>query len=111
MFGVGTVTTSNVGGGQHVTFIETGDWMTYPVVTLPRGQYRVEYRVASLSGGGSLRLEYSGGSPVYGQSQHSNHRWLAKLANGFAHRQSERWLLLVCYFCHTGRLELKLVPY
>ncbi len=66
MFGVGTETTSNVGGGQHVAFINTGDWMTYPVVTLPRGQYRVEYRVASLSGGGSLRLEYSGGSPVYG---------------------------------------------
>jgi hypothetical protein len=67
MFGVGTVTTSNVGGGQHVAFIDTGDWMSYPVVTLPStGQYRVEYRVASLSGGGSLRLEYSGGSPVYG---------------------------------------------
>ncbi len=67
MFGVSTETTNDVGGGQNVGFIDTGDWMTYPVVTLPStGRYKVEYRVASQSVDGSLRLENSGGSPVYG---------------------------------------------
>jgi hypothetical protein len=31
------------------------------------GTYRIEYRVASLNGGGGLRFEEAGGSPVYGQ--------------------------------------------
>jgi hypothetical protein len=67
MFGVGIENTNDVNGGQHVGFIDTNDWMAYPAVTLPSaGFYRVEYRVASQSGRGSLRLENSGGSPVYG---------------------------------------------
>lgn len=67
MSGVQLETTSDVGGGQNVGYIDSGDWMSYPAVTIPAsGLYTVEYRVASLSGGGSLQLEQAGGSPVYG---------------------------------------------
>ncbi len=68
MFGVMTASTSDVGGGRNVGYIDTGDWMSYPEVTLPStGAYKVEYRVACLSGGGSLQLEKAGGIPVYGR--------------------------------------------
>ena len=67
MFGVMTESTSDVGGGTNVGYIPTGDWMSYPEVVLPStGAYKVEYRVASLSGSGSLQLEKAGGIPVYG---------------------------------------------
>ena len=65
--GVQTQATSDVGGGLNVGYIDTGDWMSYPSVNLASsGNYLVEYRVASLAGGGSLALEEAGGSPVYG---------------------------------------------
>jgi endoglucanase len=68
MKGVQNENTSDVGGGKSVGYIDTGDWMSYPEVTIPStGLYRVEYRVASQSGGGSLQLEKAGGSPVYGR--------------------------------------------
>jgi subtilisin family serine protease len=68
MLGVIPEFTSDVGGGQNVGSIETGDWMSYPAVTIPNtGTYTVSYRVASLSGGGSLQLEKAGGTPVYGR--------------------------------------------
>ncbi len=66
-FGVIPESTGDVGGGQNVGNINTGDWMSYPAVTIPTtGVYTVSYRVASLSGGGSLQLERAGGTPVYG---------------------------------------------
>jgi hypothetical protein len=59
--------TSDVGGGKNVGFIDTGDWMSYPAVTIPStGVYTVAYRVASLGGGGSLQFEKAGGTQVYG---------------------------------------------
>jgi len=68
MKGVQIETTSNVGGGKNVGWIDTGDWMSYPEVTISStGLYKVEYRVASLDGGGSLQLEKAGGTPVYGR--------------------------------------------
>jgi beta-glucanase (GH16 family) len=68
MQGVQTEDTNDVGGGKNVGYIDTGDWMSYPEVTIPStGTYRVEYRVASgSSGGGSLQLEKAGGTQVYG---------------------------------------------
>ena len=68
MQGVQTEDTSDVGGGKNAGYIDTGDWMSYPEVTIPStGTYRVEYRVASRSsGGGSLQLEKAGGTQVYG---------------------------------------------
>jgi endoglucanase len=67
MSGVQLEATSDTGGGKNVGYIDSGDWMSYPQVTLATsGLYTVEYRVASASGGGSLQLEEAGGAPVYG---------------------------------------------
>ncbi len=68
MQGVQTEDTSDGGsGGKNVGYIDAGDWMSYPEVTIPStGAYVVEYRVASGSSGGSLQLEKAGGTQVYG---------------------------------------------
>jgi endoglucanase len=69
MSGVQTQSTSDTGGGLNVGYIDAGDWMSYTnhSVTIPStGTYTIEYRVASLNGGGSLRFEEAGGGAVYG---------------------------------------------
>jgi len=68
MSGVQTETTSDIGGGLDVGYIDTGDWMSYTnnSVNIPTsGTYTVEFRVASAVGGGSLSFEEAGGSPSY----------------------------------------------
>ncbi len=66
--GVQLENTTDVGGGQNVGWIDAGDWMAYSGITIPSsGNYRVEYRVASLNGGGRLSLDLNGGSVVLGQ--------------------------------------------
>ena len=65
---VQTEPTSDTGGGLNVGWIDAGDWMSYHDVNIPEsGSYTIQYRVASQSGGGSLKFEKAGGSPVYGQ--------------------------------------------
>jgi beta-glucanase (GH16 family) len=65
--GVQLETTTDSGGGQNVGYIDTGDWMAYPSVTIPTtGTYKVEYRVASQSGGGRLSLDVNAGANVLG---------------------------------------------
>ena len=55
MQGVIPEATTDEGGGMNVGSIDTGDWMSYPEVTIPSaGAYTIEYRVASVSGGGTL---------------------------------------------------------
>lgn len=69
MSGVQTETTTDTGGGLNVGWIDANDWMAYSntTVSIPTtGAYDVEYRVASLGGGGSIRLEEAGGSVNYG---------------------------------------------
>ncbi|MBU6953331.1 glycosyl hydrolase family 18 protein [Hahella sp. HN01] len=67
MSGVQVEPTTDAGGGQNVGYIDANDWMSYAAVNIPQaGTYTVEYRVASLNGGGRLQLEKAGGSPVYG---------------------------------------------
>ena len=69
MSGIQTETTSDTGGGLNVGYIDNGDWMAYSnqVVSIPStGSYDVQYRVASANGGGSIRLEESGGAINYG---------------------------------------------
>lgn len=59
MSGVYNEPTADVGGGQNTGNINTGDWMKYTntTVTVPvTGVYKVTYRVASLSAGGTLAL-------------------------------------------------------
>lgn len=56
-------------GGQNVGWIDTGDWMAYAGVNFPSsGNYRVEYRVASLSGG-RLSLDLNAGGILLGEVQ------------------------------------------
>ncbi len=69
MSGVQTETTTDTGGGSNVGYIDAGDWLSYTnsSVTIPStGVYTIEYRVASMNGGGSLRFEEAGGTSVYG---------------------------------------------
>ncbi len=53
-------------GGSNVGYIDDGDWLSYHGVDLPAGSYTVQYRVASLYGGGVIQLEEAGGELVYG---------------------------------------------
>lgn len=63
MLGVQTETTTDAGGGLNVGWIDATDWMAYSNINFPAtGTYRVEYRVASLSGGGRLSLDLNAGS-------------------------------------------------
>jgi hypothetical protein len=67
MSGVQLESTTDSGGGQNVGWIDANDWMSYNSVNIPTtGTYKIEFRVASLSGGGVLQFEKAGGSPVYG---------------------------------------------
>lgn len=68
MSGVYNEPTTDTGGGQDTGNINTGDWMLYTnlSVTVPAtGTYNVTYRVASLSGGGSLKLIEAGVGTVF----------------------------------------------
>jgi len=54
-------------GGQNVGYIEANDWMAYPSITIPTsGNYRIDYRVASLNGGGRLSQDLNAGAIVLG---------------------------------------------
>ncbi|MCE4553027.1 carbohydrate-binding protein [Roseateles cellulosilyticus] len=65
--GVQTEATTDSDGGLNVGYLDAGDWLSYPSVNLATaGAYTIEYRVASLNGGGTLQLEEAGGSVVYG---------------------------------------------
>ncbi len=63
MKGVQTESTSDIGGGLNVGWLETGDWMIFNTPLQPSGnnKYSISYRVASLNGG-TLRLEQPGGA-------------------------------------------------
>lgn len=63
MLGIQTEACTDAGGGQNVGYIDAGDWMAYNNINFPTsGQYLVEYRVASQSGGGALSLDLNAGS-------------------------------------------------
>lgn len=64
--GVQLETTTDGGGGQNVGYIDANDYMVYRVNVPTAGSYRIQYRVASQAGGGSIRFERAGGSPVFG---------------------------------------------
>jgi len=60
MFGVETQATTDVGGGQNVSYLHYGDWMSYTnsIVNIPvTGTYKITYRVASPAVGGVLALK------------------------------------------------------
>ncbi len=54
-------------GGLNVGWIDAGDWMAYNSINFPTtGQYRIEYRVASINGG-TLSSDLNAGSIQLGQ--------------------------------------------
>jgi endoglucanase len=61
MSGVQTESTVDVGGGQDVGYIDTGDWMDYSVNASSAGTYAVNLRVASPNGG-QLQIKNSAGT-------------------------------------------------
>jgi hypothetical protein len=62
MEGVQTEPTTDTGGGLNVGYIDNGDWMAYNNIQFPTsGTYKVEYRVASMSGG-QLSLDLNAGT-------------------------------------------------
>nr|AYM53674.1 hypothetical protein [Cystobacter fuscus] len=66
MSGVSTESTSDSGGGSNVGHIDTADWLAYNGIQFPSsGTYKVEYRVASPSGG-RLSLDLNAGATVLG---------------------------------------------
>jgi chitinase len=67
MSGVQTESTTDTDGGLNVGYIDTGDWMAYANINFPTsGTYKVEYRVASESTGGTISLDLNAGSIVLG---------------------------------------------
>jgi endoglucanase len=66
MSGIQTENTTDAGGGQNVGWIDAGDWLSYSINAPSSGTYTVQYRIASMSGGGTIKLEKQGGSVSYG---------------------------------------------
>jgi hypothetical protein len=67
MSGIQVEACTDAGGGSNVGYIEAADWLAYNSINIPTsGTYRVEYRVASASGGGSLSLDLNAGTTVLG---------------------------------------------
>lgn len=63
MAGVQTETTTDAGGGLNVGWIDAGDWMAFYNINFPTtGTYKVEYRVASLNGGGRVSCDLNAGT-------------------------------------------------
>jgi hypothetical protein len=57
MFGVQKETTADVGGGQNVGYIDTGDWMTYVINVPQTGTYSIDFRAAGWSATGRISLQ------------------------------------------------------
>lgn len=57
MNGIQTQATTDAGGGLNVGYIDAGDWLDYKVNVQTAGTYNIQYRVASLNGGGSIQLK------------------------------------------------------
>jgi hypothetical protein len=64
MSGIGTQTTTDVGGGSNLSNIETGDWARYTVTIPATGQYQVDFRVASSNNNGGTINMVVGGSMI-----------------------------------------------
>jgi O-glycosyl hydrolase len=57
MSGIQLEATTDIDGGQNVSWIDSGDWMKYQVNVTATGNYTVTYRVASLLGGNLQLLQ------------------------------------------------------
>jgi dienelactone hydrolase len=64
MSGVEKQTTTDAGGGQNISYIDKGDWMTYNVNVAKAGAYTFTFRVASTSTGGQFKLLNASGTAL-----------------------------------------------
>ncbi|HEV7621271.1 MAG TPA: carbohydrate-binding protein, partial [Flavisolibacter sp.] len=62
MSGVQTETTTDVGGGKDVDYIDPADWMDYAVNAPSAGSYNIQFRVASPAANAQLQLKKSDGT-------------------------------------------------
>ncbi len=62
-------------GGNDVGWIAAGEWLNYTVNVSASGNYTVQLRVASPSGGGSMRVGFSGSSSSTGASIPATGGW------------------------------------
>jgi len=53
-------------GGTNVGWIDAGDWMAYAARSFTAGTYTFRFRVASLNGGGNLKLDLNAGATQLG---------------------------------------------
>jgi uncharacterized protein YaiE (UPF0345 family) len=68
MQGVQTEATTDIDGGLNVGYIDATDWMAYYNINFPvSGTYKIEYRVASESGGGTVSCDLNAGAIQLGQ--------------------------------------------
>jgi len=56
-FGVELETTTDVGGGQNIGFLDVGDYLDYTVNVNQTGLFEVSYRTASETEGGGVKLQ------------------------------------------------------
>jgi len=66
MSGVRVADTGDVGGGKLVGWLNSGDWVAYRINVPRSGTYKIEYRIASLNGGGKISLEQNEGTTFLG---------------------------------------------
>jgi uncharacterized protein YjdB len=57
MLGIQTETTTDIGGGKNVGWINNGDWMTYSVTVPQAGIYAANFRVAGWQATGKIELQ------------------------------------------------------
>ncbi|MBQ73031.1 MAG: thiol oxidoreductase [Planctomycetaceae bacterium] len=75
MSGIQNESCADVGGGQNVGFVDTGDWMEYlsQALLIKRpGTYRMDLRVASEVGGGRIDVTRIGSSSILGSVEVPN---------------------------------------
>ncbi len=109
MAGVQTEATTDAGGGSNVGWIDATDWMAFYNINFPvTGTYKVEYRVASLNGGGRVSCDLNAGSIQLGAvdipSTGGWQNWTTVSHNVQHHR---RYLQLRCVRS-SRRLEFEL---
>lgn len=55
--------TTDIGGGYNIGWIDSNEWLEYPIKVTQAGNYRVDVRVASVPGNGMLTVEIDGQTP------------------------------------------------
>ena len=56
MSGIQLENTADVGGGLNVGYIDLNDWLQYEIEIPLTGDYQLSFRIASLSGGGTIDI-------------------------------------------------------